>query len=524
MSSIYTNITTSRWLGSTNARDIGTSYIMFGLLSGLAGTAASVIIRLELAAPGNGLLGGNHQLYNSIITAHALLMIFFMVMPALMGGFANYLLPVQVGAPDMAYPRLNNLSWWLLLPSLVLIVSSLCVEQGAGTGWTILGIKWLCYGNITDIKLYSMQKSPIYFIALFYTIVIVCLNKYSFWIIIAYMYKNYHNNLFVILFISIISKVVKILFNSIYLMARGVGQFAWLISTNSYYIPYKSYSSVSHQRLNVEQPLDNDFIEWFVGFVDGSSASADAGSFTITRQGRKAGLYFKVAQSSYNLRILHYIKKQLGRGSIVVDKNGNAEFRIRDIKTIRELIVPIFEQYPLITSKHYNYLKFLKALEILEDKTMPMVKRNVLLDEIRIQTIPLDYVSPFVHNISKSWIIGFTEADGSFYLVIKDITRIVHAFEITQKLDPIVLQKIGNILGISKVVYKKPGYHTLVTTNSRAIENIISYYSNTLKGMKSVEYRIWARSYTKHKGDYIALSKIRDNIRIMRSKRHNFTN
>ena len=58
-------------------------------------------------------------------------------MPALMGGFANYLLPVQVGAPDMAYPRLNNLSWWLLLPSLVLIVSSLCVEQGAGTGWTI---------------------------------------------------------------------------------------------------------------------------------------------------------------------------------------------------------------------------------------------------------------------------------------------------------------------------------------------------------------------------------------------------
>ena len=97
---MLTTITTNRWLGSTNARDIGTSYIMFALLSGLAGTAASVIIRMELAAPGNGILGGNHQLYNSIVTAHAMLMIFFMVMPALMGGFANYLLPVQLGAPD----------------------------------------------------------------------------------------------------------------------------------------------------------------------------------------------------------------------------------------------------------------------------------------------------------------------------------------------------------------------------------------------------------------------------------------
>jgi hypothetical protein len=390
----------------------------------------------------------------------------------------------------MAFPRLNNISFWLNPPALALLLLSTLVEQGAGTGWTAL---------------YLVGDSPSPFLACGLeggcNALLVCGASCSI--------TNSNGGKKLSLNSTRCGKFFYTLNGyensptSVLTDVKMVDSVKTTCLCKGYY--YYSSTTLAHQRLNVEL----SFNEWLVGFTDGD------GCFSMTKCKNGSWQFtFKIGQSAYNTRILLYIKKKLGYGSITKDGNDLVQYRIRDTKVLKNVILPIFDQYSLHTSKQYHYELWKKAL--LNPELRDQLKANYNL-------IPLDYKSPNNVGIqpTKAWVVGFFEAEGSFFLVRKELNRgpIVHAFGITQKKDKHLLEQLQQIFDIkAKIKLNKNGAYLLETTNSHSILFLIDYFSNTLKGMKSVEYRIWSRSYLKHKGDYNTLLSVQSHMRHLRNK------
>src|SRR4051812_36259005 len=125
----------TRWLYTTNHKDIGTMYLWFSCFMFFAGGTMALVIRAELFQP--GLQFVDPQFFNSLTTIHGLVMIFGAIMPGFVG-FANWLVPLRGGGADMAFPRMNNWSFWLLIPAALLLVGSFFAPGGAAaSGWTL---------------------------------------------------------------------------------------------------------------------------------------------------------------------------------------------------------------------------------------------------------------------------------------------------------------------------------------------------------------------------------------------------
>jgi cytochrome c oxidase subunit 1 len=150
-----------RWLMTTNHKDIGTMYLLFSLLMFFIGGAMALVIRAELWQPGLQIV--NPHFFNQMTTMHALIMVFGVVMPAFVG-FANWQIPMMIGASDMALPRMNNWSFWILPFAFTLLISTVFMQKLGGSpagGWTLYPPLSIQGGIGTDFAILSIHMMGI---------------------------------------------------------------------------------------------------------------------------------------------------------------------------------------------------------------------------------------------------------------------------------------------------------------------------------------------------------------------------
>lgn len=350
-----------------------------------------------------------------------------------------------------------------------------------------------------------------------------------------------------------------------------------------------------------------EFEQWLVGVTDGN------GNFDVTIRKNSCRFVFKINLSVSNIQLLYYIKKKLKFGSVTIDKKTKrASFVISDPHVLNKVILPIFENFSLLTIKYFEYYRFKKSIEIVYNKDLIISEKHLLISNIINQPLINSAISPiwvnqlkdideiilikklfpanlltklmkvdtergsvhifprgfhnyvmnerglisFLHSVislpnsvgsdtkaidliyklvklykldslvTRDWLIGFIEVQGFFDLSMRNKNSIVHRFTLIQKQDVFILAVIKSKFHISsKIKYNsKNNYFILETTNSRAIENIIDFFSGknrnktSMKGTKGLVFRIWQRSYVKYKNNTEKLIKIKNLIQKLREK------
>jgi hypothetical protein len=389
----------------------------------------------------------------------------------------------------MAFPRLNNISFWLNPPALALLLLSTLVEQGPGTGWTAYVNS---NGGLSSINLTRCEK--LHYIC--GAIVLVVVNLF-------FVYVNH------VLFMNSIAVTNN----------SACGQFAGMLDKCASETQ-RQVVDTSHINVNTRSLKNNKalFGQWLVGLVDGD------GTFSITQNKHNQSwqFTFKISLHAKDKPLLALIKKELGCGSITPAGKNNWQYRVRDRQHLLNVVVPIFLQYPLHTRKIYHFELFYQALldpsRCVELKAL-WTDEN-MFNERQVQSMPF-------RKPTKAWVIGFIEAEGSFYVTKRHdvspmflIGEYSHGFGVTQKRDKHILDFLCDELGIvAKARYNKSNTSwVLDTTNKRSLMNIANYFSDTLLGSKQLEYFLWQKAFfnENQRNDMLFMQKLQDKLRSLR--------